>query len=149
VSPDPTAKPLIVHNYYAEPEDLRSQVAGVRMCMEIVRTEPLADWVSGPVMVPESDSDEDIVAYIRAGAVTTYHPVGTCKMGVDDLAVVDPQLRVRGVDGLRVVDASIMPTVPCGNTNAPTIAVAEKAADIIRKRTARSAEAVAGANRPT
>lgn len=149
VSPDPTAKPLIVHNYYAEPEDLRSQVAGVRMCMEIARTEPLADWVSGPVIVPESDSDEDIITHIRARAVTTYHPVGTCKMGVDDLAVVDPQLRVRGVDGLRVVDASIMPTVPCGNTNAPTIAVAEKAADIIRKRTARSAEAVAAANRPT
>jgi choline dehydrogenase-like flavoprotein len=149
VSPDPTAKPLIVHNYYAEPEDLHSQVAGVRMCMEIARTEPLADWVSEPLLVPASDSDEDIIAHIRARAVTTYHPVGTCKMGVDDLAVVDPQLRVRGVEGLRVVDASIMPMVPCGNTNAPTIAVAEKAADIIRRRTPGSVEAVAGAKRPT
>ena len=135
VSPDPTAKPLIVHNYYAEPEDLRVQVAGLRMCLEIASTEPLATLVSDIYIGAASDSDEDITADIRSRAQTAYHPVGTCKMGVDDLAVVDTRLRVRGVEGLRVVDASIMPTVPRGNTNAPTIAVAEKAADLIRGQT--------------
>ena len=134
VSPDPTAKPHIVHNYFSEPEDMRSQVAGLRMCMEIARTAPLAEWASEQILAPASDSDTDLEAYVRANAQTTYHPVGTCKMGVDDLAVVDPELRVRGVEGLRVVDASIMPTIPRGNTNAPTIAVAEKAADILRGR---------------
>jgi choline dehydrogenase-like flavoprotein len=145
VSPDPTAKPLIVHNYYAEPEDLRSQVEGLRMCMELARTEPLADWVSAPFVAPASESDEDIIAHVRARAQTTYHPVGSCKMGVDELAVVDPQLRVHGVERLRVIDASVMPSVPRGNTNAPTIAVAEKAADIIRGRAPRHAGAVAEA----
>ncbi len=113
---------------------MRSQVAGLRMCMEIARTAPLAEWASEQILAPASDSDTDLEEYVRANAQTTYHPVGTCKMGVDDLAVVDPELRVRGVEGLRVVDASIMPTIPRGNTNAPTIAVAEKAADILRGR---------------
>jgi choline dehydrogenase len=85
-------------------------------------------------MAPASDSDEDVTAFIRARVQTHYHPVGTCKMGVDELSVVDPQLRVRGVEGLRVVDASVMPTIPRGNTNAPTIAVAERAAEIIAGR---------------
>jgi choline dehydrogenase len=132
VSPDPTAKPLIVHNYYDDPEDLRIQIAGVRLAMRIAKTAPLAQWISDPYLAPASDSDEDIVAHIRARMQTIYHPVGTCKMGTDDMAVVDPQLRVRGVEALRVVDASIMPTVPRGNTNAPTIAVAERAADLVR-----------------
>ena len=77
-----------------------------------------------------------MTAFIRAHGQGGYHPVGTCKMGVDELAVVDPQLRVRGVEGLRVVDASIMPTIPRANTNAPTIAIGEKGADLIRGRTA-------------
>ena len=132
VSPDPTAKPLIVHNYYAEPDDLKAQIAGLRLCMQIAQTEPLSDWVAQPHLAPASTSDENIGAHIRARAQTAYHPAGTCKMGVDELAVVDPQLRVRGVEGLRVVDASIMPTIPRGNTNAPTIAVAERAAELIQ-----------------
>jgi choline dehydrogenase-like flavoprotein len=135
VSPDPTTKPLIVHNYFAEPDDLRSGVAGMRELMEIGRTEPLAGFASSLHMGPASDSEEDLVAHIRHTAHTLYHPTSTCRMGVDELAVVDPELRVRGVEGLRVVDASIFPSVPRGNTNAPTIAVAERAADLIRGRT--------------
>jgi len=123
------------------------QVDGLRMCLEIARTGPLAEWVSSPFLAPASDSVEDLTTYVRANSQTTYHPVGTCKMGVEELAVVDPELRVRGVEGLRVVDASIMPTIPRGNTNAPTIAVAEKAADILRGRAPLSATVLAGAGR--
>jgi choline dehydrogenase len=139
VSPDPTAKPLIVHNYYDDPEDLRAQIAGVRLAMQIAKTAPLVQWISDPYLAPASASDFDIVAHIRARMQTIYHPVGTCKMGTDDMAVVDPQLRVRGIEGLRVVDASIMPTVPRGNINAQTIAVAERAADLVRGLTAAAA----------
>jgi choline dehydrogenase len=136
VSPDPTTKPFIVHNYFAEPEDMRSAVGGLRAVLEIAGTEPLAPYAHTPFSAPASDSDADLEAHIRHTAQTIYHPTSTCRMGVDDLAVVDPELRVRGVEGLRVVDASIFPSVPRGNTNAPTIAVAEKAADLIRGRPA-------------
>jgi choline dehydrogenase len=148
VSPDPTTKPLIIHNYFAEPEDMRSAVGGLRAVLEIAQTEPLARYAQMPFSAPASDSDEDLAAHVRRNAQTIYHPTSTCRMGVDDLAVVDPELRVRGVEGLRVVDASIFPAVPRGNTNAPTIAVAEKAADLIRGRpapTAATAAAQAGA----
>jgi len=146
ISPDPTTKPFIVHNYFAEPEDLRSAVAGLRAVLEIAHTEPLAQFAQAPYSAPASDSDEDLAAHIRHTAQTIYHPTSTCRMGVDDLAVVDPELRVRGVEGLRVVDASIFPAVPRGNTNAPTIAVAEKAADLIRGRPAPTAPAGAQAH---
>ncbi len=131
-SPDPTAKPVIVHNYFDDPDDMRTAVDGVRAVMEIARHSPLAECISGSRYVPASGSDADIEEHVRATTQTLYHPVGTCRMGADATAVVDTDLRVRGVEGLRVVDASVMPTVPRGNTNAPTIAVAERAADIIR-----------------
>jgi choline dehydrogenase len=83
-----------------------------------------------PASIPRSEAE--LVEFIRAKAETVYHPVGSCRMGSDDKAVVDPQLRVRGVEGLRVVDASVMPTLPTGNTNAPTIMIAERAADLVR-----------------
>jgi choline dehydrogenase-like flavoprotein len=130
-SPDPTAKPLIVHNYLEDPEDVASMVAGVRMAMEICATEPLAGYSPEVLMGPDSLSDEDILAKARANVQTLYHPVGTCAID----AVVDRELRVLGIEGLRVVDASVMPTVPRGNTNAPTIALAERASDLIRGRT--------------
>jgi len=120
-------------------------VAGVRMAMEILRTAPLASHVGAPIMAPAGDSDEEVLTHVRQTMQSIYHPVGTCRMGHDELAVVDPELRVRGVEGLRVVDASVMPAVPRGNTNAPTIAVAEKAADVIRGRVAAPAKEVARA----
>ncbi len=145
-SPDPTVKPFILHNYLDDPEDLRCLVEGVRLTMRIADTEPLKRFAQEPFLVPESDSDADIEAHIRATTQTIYHPVGTCRMGSDDGAVVDTELRVRGVEGLRVVDASVMPSVPRGNTNAPTIAIAERAADLIRGRPAPAAgEPAAGA----
>ena len=135
MSPDPTTKPFIVHNYFAEPEDMRSAVAGLRTVMELVATEPLAGLVAAPHMAPAGTSDAELEAHIRRPAQTIYHPTSTCRMGADDLAVCDAELRVRGVEGLRVVDASVFPSVPRGNTNAPTIALAERAADLIRGRT--------------
>ena len=94
----------------------------------------LFDEFRGAEIAPGAgvQSDEALVAYIRNTASTMWHPVGTCKMGTDPMAVVDPELRVHGVEGLRVVDASIMPTITTGNTNAPTIMIGEKAADFIK-----------------
>ena len=105
--------------------------AGLALIMEIGRQPALSRTAPTPSS-SRRRSDKRPAGYIRRHAQTLYHPVGTCAMGAGDDAVVDPELRVRGVDGLRVVDASVMPTVPRGNTNAPTIAVAERAADLIR-----------------
>jgi choline dehydrogenase len=104
------------------------------MAREIFASVPLKPYV-GPEYAPANNprSDAEIEAFVRSNAETIYHPVGTCKMGVDAMAVVDPSLKVRGLEGLRVVDASVMPAVVSGNTNAPTIMIAEKAADMIRK----------------
>jgi choline dehydrogenase len=104
----------------------------MRRLWDICTQGPLARHLDRPWQLPQDPSDEDLVEHIRNQAQTLYHPVSTCAMGSGEDAVVDPELRVRGVDGLRVVDASVMPVVPRGNTNAPTIMVAEKAADLIR-----------------
>ncbi len=141
ISPDPTTKPLIIHGYLTEEADVRSIVKGVQKAMAIAAEEPLASFISEGHQVPVSASDEDVEAHVRATMQTIYHPVGTCRMGHDDLAVVDPECRVRGVEGLRVVDASVFPSVPRGNTNAPTIALAERAADLIRGRTTAAPDA--------
>jgi choline dehydrogenase-like flavoprotein len=132
-SADPLDQPLIDPAYLSDPADLPQFVAGIRTVREIFRAKPLADLV-GRELGPgaEAESDADIAAYVRDRASgTIFHPVGTCKMGTDELAVVDPSLRVRDLEGLRVVDASVMPTLIGGNTNAPTIMIAEKAAAMI------------------
>jgi choline dehydrogenase len=144
-TPDPTGKPFIMHGYYTEAADVASGLAGLRMVIEFARTGPLSRYAETPNMVPADDSDAALEAHMRTTCQTIYHPVGTCRMGSDEGAVVDPSLRVRGVEGLRVVDASVMPTVPRGNTNAPTIAIAERASDLIRGRVSAGGAASAAA----
>ena len=124
----PHAKPRILSNYLATEEDRQSIVDGMRVAIDIGARPALRTARKSTFLAPTSDSDSDILAFARRYAHTVYHPVGTCAMG----SVVDAELRVHGVDGLRVVDASVMPTIPRGNTNAATIMVAEKASDLIR-----------------
>ena len=131
-STDPTKYPTIQPNYFEQPEDLRVMRDGIKISREIVAQrafDPYRGTEYGPG--PEVKTDRKIDEYLRAHVQSIYHPVGTCKMGDDEMAVVDDRLRVRGIEGLRVVDASIMPTLVTGNTNAPTIMIAEKASDFI------------------
>jgi choline dehydrogenase len=131
-SADPTAKPHIHANYYAERADLDRMVAGMRVCIDIAAQPALAPYVGERFLPsPGDDSDEALIAFLRAKSETIYHPTSTAAMGSSDSDVCDPQLRVRGVDGLRVADAAVMPTVTRGNTNAPTIMIAEKAVDLL------------------
>ena len=121
------SKPKVLCNFLTTEEDRASMLAGVRIALEIAAQPAVADIAREPLSVPDSDSDEDILAWARRAGHTVYHPASTCAMG----AVVDPELRVYGVEGLRVVDASVMPTITRANTNAATIMIAEKAADLI------------------
>jgi len=130
-SADPMAAPRIDPNYFAEPEDMETLLAGVKLSRRLMEAEPLAPFQKSELFMQGELSDSELEHHIRSRADTVYHPVGTCKMGVDDTAVVDPELKVRGLDGLRVVDASIMPNVIGGNTNAATVMIAEKAAHMI------------------
>ena len=121
-------------NYLAYDDDVMSLVRGVRILRRILETEPFASCVESEQRPgPDVESEEALIAYVRETAGTVYHPVGTCKMGNDAMSVVDERLRVHGIAGLRVADASIMPAIPSGNTNAPTIMIGEKAADMIQR----------------
>ena len=134
-SADPYAPPRIAPNYLSDSdgEDLRVLVEGAKLARRILDAPPLERYVGEPILPPVlSATDDDIVAHVRRDSQTLYHPVGTCKMGTDDLAVVDPELRVYGVDNLRVVDASVMPVIPRGHTHASTVMIAEKAVDLVR-----------------
>jgi len=131
-SADPLAAPRIDPKFYQHPDDLEAMVKAFKILRRIMDAEPLAKWRSEEIYTAEVRSDEEIRAVLRNRSDTVYHPVGTARMGSDEAAVVDPQLRVRGVAALRVVDASIMPTLIGGNTNAPSIMIGEKAADLIR-----------------
>jgi choline dehydrogenase len=131
-SADPFVKPRIFANYLSAAIDMDVMLEGIRLSREIFAAAPLApyaadEFVPGPGVV----SRKELEAFVRRKAETIYHPVGTCRMGGDAASVVDPHLRVRGTTGLRVVDASIMPTLVSGNTNAPTVMIAEKASDLI------------------
>ena len=130
-SKDPNDDPLIDPNYLSNDEDMKTMIKGYRKMMQIMNTEPLAQFnnIRNPINIHD---DKAIESAIKARSDTIYHPVGTCKMGKDNMAVVDNNLRVYGIKNLRVVDASIMPTLIGGNTNAPAIMIAEKAADIIK-----------------
>lgn len=132
-SSDPKDTPIIRLNYLQSQSDVQKLVTGIQLLRSLFHSSSF-DEFRGEEVAPgaEVQSGEALVAYVEEVCNTMYHPVGTCKMGTDPMAVVDPELRVHGVEGLRVVDASIMPTITTGNTNAPTIMIGEKAADLIK-----------------
>ena len=131
-SADPSAKPLIHNDFYAAGNDMERMIAGLRLALDICAQPAMKPYAAKPFNVPDGEDDEAIRAHAARTTFAIYHPVGTCRMGTDTAAVVDSELRVNGLEGLRVVDASVMPKVPRGNTNAPVIALAERAADLIR-----------------
>lgn len=131
-SADPTVQPLIHANYLSGASDLPRLLAGLHLARRVAAAPALAPWRGEEKLPgPGARDDDALAAHIRANAQTLYHPVGTCRMGADEDAVVDPALRVRGVTGLRVVDASVMPAIISGHTNAPTIMIAERASALM------------------
>ncbi len=134
-SADPAAMPLIDPNYWADPHDREMSIRGLRLAREIMRQAALKPYVLREVLPgPSLESDDDLFDYACRTAKTDHHPVGTCRMGQDAMSVVTPDLKLRGIEALRVCDASVMPRVPSSNTNAPTIMVGEKGADLILGR---------------
>lgn len=132
-SADPLQAPAFIPNYLEAQEDIEAMLSGMRILRSILKTEPMAARIVKELVPgPEVATDQQLIDFMRREGHCAYHPAGTCKMGSDDMSVVDARLRVRGVQRLRVVDASIMPTVTSGNTNAPTIMIGEKGADMIR-----------------
>ncbi|RUX59872.1 dehydrogenase, partial [Mesorhizobium sp. M7A.F.Ca.US.014.04.1.1] len=141
-SSDPVAAPLIHQNFLSSQRDWQSLRAGFRVARNLASQPSMAPFVGAEFFPgPKCESDEEIDEHIRKTSITVHHPAGTCRMGVDAASVVDPELRVRGIAGLRVVDASVMPDLVCGNINAAVIMIAEKAADLIRSRAQQSVAA--------
>ena len=133
-SADPSAPPKIHANYLSDAFDIATLIAGIRMTREVMTQPAFKPYVGAELAPgPKADDDEALTTWLRETAMTTFHPVGTCKMGHDRMAVVDNRLRVRGLAGLRIADASIMPVITSGNTNAPAIMIGERAADFIRE----------------
>ena len=132
-SADPAEPPRIQPNYLERDADRKTMIAGVRIVRDIMGQPALAAY-RGRELAPGEDvrTDEVIAAWLRSAAMTTFHPVGTCKMGIDPMAVVDARLKVHGIEGLRIADASVMPVITSGNTNAPAIMIGEKAAEFLR-----------------
>ena len=131
---DPAAAPVIDPRFYSDDTDMHVMLRGLKEARRIVHAESFQKYQPSELAPGTAvQSDEALVDYVRNNGSTIYHPVGTCKMGSDAMAVVDTRLKVHGVEGLRVVDASIMPTIVGGNTNAPTIMIGEKAADLIKE----------------
>lgn len=132
-SNDPMTDPVIDPNFLSDEADIQTMLKGVRLSNEIMQQNPLKQYTNASLDNEYHLSDEELIEKIRAKADTIYHPVGTCKMGMDDMAVVDTKLCVHGIHGLRVVDASVFPNLMGGNTNAPTIMLAERASDWIKQ----------------
>ena len=131
-SVDPAAPPSIDPAYGGSATDIRGLVQGIRRARAIMRAPAFRPFTAGELYPgPDMQSDAELADYARRSATTTYHPVGTCRMGVDDLAVVDPDLRVRGVENLRVIDSSIMPRIVSGSTQAPAGMIGEMGASLI------------------
>lgn len=128
---DPTAEPLIDFNYLAEPDDKRVLLEGVEMIREIMASPAFGDQVKSEIHPGKAIDAEAMKDEVTNRATSIYHGVGSCRMGVDERAVVDPQLRVRGIDGLRVADASIMPSIIGGNTNAPAVMIGDRCATFV------------------
>src|SRR5262249_620931 len=128
-SADPADPPAIRFNFLSARADREGLLAAIRKGRELMAASPLKE-ITGEEIAPGAHlkTDDEMLDWVRKNAETTYHPVGTCKMGIDSMAVVDPELRVHGLSGLRVADASIMPTLTSGNTNAPCIMIGEKCA---------------------
>ena len=131
-SADPAAPPAIRFNFLSTAHDRDGLLAAIRKGRELMATSPVAE-ITGEEIAPGAhvQSDEELLEWVRHNAETTYHPVDTCKMGTDPMAAVDPELRVHGLAGLRIADASIMPTLTSGNTNAPSIMIGEKCAQMV------------------
>ena len=131
-SSDPAAAPLIDPGYMQSRIDVATAVAGIERSREVAASPALREWISEELYPgPAVKTREELEDYVRSASMTCFHLVGTCRMGVDDEAVVDPQLRVRGIEGLRVADASIMPAVTSGNTHAPSVMIGERASDLV------------------
>ena len=132
-SSNPLDLPLIDPNFLSHSDDIDVMLNAVKLARKVIQTKPLSDIVLEETVPGQSiDSDEDLINYSKKMIKTNWHPVGTCKMGNDSLSVVDPELKVHGIRNLSVVDASVMPTITSGNTNAPTMMIAERAAEFIR-----------------
>ena len=144
-SSNPMDKAIIDPKYFSDDDDLRKSVIGFKLAQKLATTKAFKPYYSAPFEPSQILHDDSAIKdHLRKTSETLYHPVGTCKMGTDRMSVVDSQLRVHGIQGLRVVDASVMPTITRGNTNAPTIMIAERAADLIlQAKNAKAARATA------
>ena len=132
-SPDPLAHPRIQANFLEAESDRQTLITGVRIARDILGQSAMKDYCAEEASPgPQRQTDEEILAYIRATAMTAHHPMGTCRMGADDMAVVDSELRVHGLEKLRVIDASVMPDLVCGNINACVLMIAERGAAFVR-----------------
>src|SRR5690349_17552885 len=135
-STDPTVQPIIDPNFLADDYDVEISAAAVKQCREIMAQSSMLKHVKAAHLAGQADlrTKHDYIKFVKAYGRTSYHPVGSCSMGNTDQSVVDADLRVHGVEGLRVVDASVMPAIVSSNTQAPTVMIAEKAVDLIRGR---------------